>query len=242
MTRSRSSFDDLSVAIATATSLSSHEGEPAAGPYRGVQLVSFTVPDAPPSVRAPKRPTINVIEARAPLQTEPAGEPPPSVVDPPSLEVPSAVTPSDDEGARRPPKLPDLSGVVSPMVRCERIIAWISEATGATDVFLADGAGLPIAGATADAEARLAGAGLVASSVAQLAAALPGTVSPLFELHLGEGPFFQIIGFEVAGSTYLIGLSRATPLTYRQAHAIRLACRHALGELRLSRGEGGGSA
>lgn len=241
MARSRSSFDDLSVAIATATSLSSHEGEPAAGPYRGVQLVSFSVPDAPPSVRAPKRQTIKV-EQRTSLLTEPAGEPPPSVVDPPSLEVPSVATPSDDEGARRPPKLPDLSGVVSPMVRCERIITWISEATGATDVFLADGAGLPIAGATAEAEARLAGAGLVASSVAQLAAALPGTVSPLFELHLGEGPFFQIIGFEVASSTYLIGLSRATPLTYRQAHAIRLACRHALGELRLSRGEGGGSA
>ena len=129
-----------------------------------------------------------------------------------------------------PPKLPDLSAVVSPIVRCEKIVAWIAEATGATEVFLADAAGLPLAGAIHEAESRLAGSGLVASSIGSLAEALPGNPSPLFELHVGEGPFFQLIGFSAGATVYVVGLTRPTPLTPRQAHAIRLACRHALGE------------
>ena len=132
---------------------------------------------------------------------------------------------------RRPPKLPDLSAVVSPIVRCEKIVEWIIEATNASDVFLADASGLPLAGAIADAEARLAGAGVVAAAIAQLATSIPGNTSAIFEMHLGEGPFFQLIGFQVAGALYLVGLSRGSPLTPRQAHAIRLACRHALGEV-----------
>jgi hypothetical protein len=128
-----------------------------------------------------------------------------------------------------PPRLPDLSRVVSPIVRCERIVSWISEATGATEVFLADSAGLPMAGAIHDVEARLAGSGLVASSIASLVSSIPGSPSPIFEVHLGEGPFFQLIGFQVGAAGYIIGLIRARPLTPRQAQAIRVACRHALG-------------
>ena len=116
------------------------------------------------------------------------------------------------------------------MQRCEKIVQWISEATGATDVFLADAAGLPLAGNVSDTEAKLAGSGLVASSIATLATAVPGNLPPLFELHLGEGPFFQLIGFQVGPTLFIVGLNRPTPLTPRQAHAIRLACRHALGD------------
>lgn len=139
---------------------------------------------------------------------------------------------SSDEPVARPapPKLPDLTGVVSLAFRCERIVAWIIEATGAEDVFIADSAGLPIAGAIANAEAQLAGAGVVAQSIAALSAATPGRVAPLFELHVGEGPFFQLIGFKAGAALYVVGLTRATPLSPRQAHAIRLACRHALAD------------
>lgn len=143
------------------------------------------------------------------------------------------IAPSTEElgGERKgPPKLPDLTGITSPAVRCEKIVNWIAEATGATDVFLADSAGYPLAGAIADVEAKLAGVGVIASSVASLAAAIPGNVSPLFELHLGEGPFFQLVGFKAGASVYIVGFSRGTPLTPRQSHAIRLACRHALGD------------
>ena len=118
--------------------------------------------------------------------------------------------------------------MVSPVLRCEKVVEWIVEATGASDVFLADAAGLPFAGAIRDAEARLAASGWVASAVSALAAALPGAPSPLFELHVGDGPFFQLIGFQVNASAYVVGLVRPTPLNPRQAQAIRVACRHAL--------------
>jgi hypothetical protein len=216
MVRSRSSFDALASAIASASSLA--PARPAAPPVpRGAPLVSFGAEPAPvdsaPAARFPEVP--EAPPGRA------AAAPDASSLDDPGLA----------DSARRPPKLPDLSAVVSPIVRCEKIVAWIIEATGAGDVFLADAAGMPLAGAIVDAEARLAGTGVVASAVAQLAASIPGNTSALFEMHLGEGPFFQLIGFEVASALYLVGLTRSSPLTPRQAHAIRLACRHALGEV-----------
>lgn len=201
MVRSRSSFD-LAGAIATAASLSSAPPEQTPGSvYRGMALVSF-----------------------GPTATGPESVMPEAPPEPPASE-PSAI----DE-VRRPPRLPDLSAVLSPTERCERIIAWIVEAVGAQDVFITDASGLPVAGVITDAEARLAASGVVAAAVSHLAASIPGRRSPLFELHVGEGPFFQLIGLEVDETVYLVGLMRETPLTYRQAHAVRLACGHALSE------------
>jgi len=227
MARSRSSFE-ISGAVATATSLSG-EGDERPRLFQGVALVSFgAAPAAPSPVRAG---TPRVVTSSAPPAPRQATPPPP---DPAVAEASSSPRPPseppDSIDPRRPPKLPDLSNVVSPIVRCQRIIEWIEEATGASDVFLADGSGLPLAGAPPDSEARLAGAGVVASSVTRLVASLPGSTAPLFELHVGDGPFFQLVGFEAHGAPYLVGLTRATPLNPRQAHAIRLACRHALGD------------
>jgi hypothetical protein len=211
MARSRSSFDfDLTSAIAAAASLSPEEKNKKATGLEPLPagLVSF---DPAQTAGADEM-----------AQTSPA---------------PGAMSPaSEREGAfgdlstRNPPKLPDLSSIVSPVQRCERIVQWIGETTGATDVFLADAAGLPLAGAVSDTESKLAGSGLVASSIASLAAAVPGNHTPVFELHVGEGPFFQIIGFMVGASLFIVGMNRTTPLTPKQAHAIRLACRHALGD------------
>lgn len=217
MARSRSSFD-LSRAIATATSLTPSEHARREQSFEGVALVSFggaaPAPEAPP---APPR-----------HATPPPPPPQPAENAPPSAEVAPEEVP---EGPRpSPPKLPDLSAIQSPGERCERIVAWIAEATGATEVFIADAAGLPMAGAIADAEAQLASSGVVATAIASLAAATPGSTSAIFELHLGEGPFFQLIGFQAGAAIFVVGLTRPTPLTPRQAHAIRLACRHALGD------------
>ncbi|MEO7327653.1 MAG: hypothetical protein ABI193_03675 [Minicystis sp.] len=221
MLRSRSSFEDLEAAIASASSLTDEESD-ATSAYRGVPLVSFDRASA--SVMPPPPP--------APSVAEPLRIPPPPL--PSAMRGPPTDAPGFDdlppESIRRPPRLPDFSGVVSPVLRCEKIVEWIVEATSASDVFLADASGLPLAGSIVDAETRIAGSGLVASAVSQLAAGIPGNTSPLFELHIGEGPFFQLIGFEAGGSLYLVGLTRPHPLTPRQAHAIRLACRHALGE------------
>ena len=226
MSRSRSSFE-LDGAIATATSLEPRRGPPgrapagAAGrPWAGVTRGAG---GAPAPARQPEP------GDSSPPPTQVVGRPPP----PPRPVADVGEGARDSEPAptqHAPPKLPDLSAVVSPIVRCEKIVAWIAEATGATEVFLADAAGLPLAGAIHEAESRLAGSGLVASSIGSLAEALPGNPSPLFELHVGEGPFFQLIGFSAGATVYVVGLTRPTPLTPRQAHAIRLACRHALGE------------
>src|SRR5688572_18218583 len=109
MARSRSSFE-LDGAIATATSL--RQSEPPAKPgghYAGVQLVSFRAAVAPPTM-PPVAPT-----ARA------------GTVDPPAEEVaqPDPALPGPAQAG--PPKLPDLSGVVSPILRCEKIVTWIAE-------------------------------------------------------------------------------------------------------------------
>jgi hypothetical protein len=202
MARSRSSFD-VTNAIATAASLTAEEAKAHPGQL-GKALISFGT-TSPPSA--------------APLSP-----PPPAAAS--ALDTPDIAL-GDAKGM---PKLPDLSAIVSPVARCEKIVAWIAEATGATDVFLADAAGLPLAGAIHDADSRLAGAGLVASSIASLATSLPGNHTPLFELHLGEGPFFQIIGFQVGAGLFIVGLTRQMPLSPKQAHAVRLACRQALGD------------
>jgi hypothetical protein len=218
MARSRSSFDfDLSTAIASAASLS---GDDKAKKVKGTEampsgLVSFGTP----SVANPD-----------PL---PAPLPVPRPPGMPSLSVPppSIDGSAPSEASRNLPNLPDLTHVKNMLERCEKIVQWIGDATGAVNVFLADAAGLPLAGDIDESEARLAGSGLVASSIAALASAVPGAPSPQFELHIGEGPFYQVIGFKAGNTLFIVGLNRNTPLTPRQAHAIRLACRYALGDL-----------
>ena len=221
MARSRSSFDfDLSTAIASAASLS---GDDKTKKVKGTEampsgLVSFGTPSVP-SVPNPE-----------PLPPLPSVPRPPGM---PSLSIPppSIDGSAPNETSRNLPKLPDLTHVKNMLERCERIVQWIGEATGAVNVFLADAAGLPLAGSVNENETRLAGSGLVASSIATLASEVPGTPSPQFELHIGEGPFYQIIGFKAGNTLFIVGLNRNTPLTPRQAHAIRLACRYALGDL-----------
>ncbi|WP_437722455.1 hypothetical protein [Sorangium sp. So ce861] len=129
---------------------------------------------------------------------------------------------------RAAPRFPDLAAAGGPVARCEKVVEWIAEATGATDVFLADAAGLPFAGAIRDTEARLAASGLIASAIGSLVAALPGAPSQRFELCVGDGPFFQLIGFQARSAAYIVGLMRPVPLMPREAHAVRIACRHAL--------------
>jgi hypothetical protein len=219
MARSRSSFDfDLSNAIASATSLSGDEKAKKALATEAMPsgLVSFATPNS--ASQAESMPAL-------PAVPRPPGMPSLSVP-PPSID---GSGPS--EASRTLPKLPDLTHVKNILERCERIVQWIGEATGAINVFLADAAGLPLAGSVNETEARLAGSGLVASAIETLASAVPGNPSPQFELHIGEGPYYQIIGFKAGPTLFIVGLNRNTPLSPRQAHAIRLACRYALGDL-----------
>lgn len=219
MARSRSSSNwDISNALAAANSLSADERtkKAPASDAHSPGLVSFATPNTAPA--------------------EPPAATPGSVPRPPGMPSLSIPPPNIDgsapsEAARTLPRLPDLTHVKNMLERCEKIVQWIGDATGAVNVFLADAAGLPLAGSVHETETRLAGSGLVASSIATLATAVPGNPSPQFELHIGEGPYFQIIGFKAGHTLFIVGLNRNTPLTPKQAHAIRLACRYALGDL-----------
>lgn len=256
MARSRSSFE-LTSAIATASTLAREEKKtvaPAAEliAYDAKGLVSFQGVDVPPAAGLPTPPAPAADDAPI-SEPEPLTPPAPraaqgrAIPPPPPSDAANATGAAGATGAgsiddlgdekRGTPGLPDLSNVVSPVVRCEKIVEWIAEATGGSGVFLADADGLPVAGDIEDAEARISAAGLVASSIATLLQALPGEPSPLFEVHVGEGPYFQLIGFRAGSGMYVVGLWRAAPLSPRQAHAVRLACRLAFGE-----SLGGGSA
>lgn len=223
MARSRSSSNfDISNALAAATSLTGEDRikKALASDPLPPGLISFDKPTPGPVSTS--------FEDRLP--------PPASVPRPPGMPSLSIPPPSIDgsapsEASKTLPKLPDLTHVKNMLERCEKIVHWIGEATGAVNVFLADAAGLPLAGSVDETETRLAGSGLIASSIATLAASVPGSPSPQFELHIGEGPYYQIIGFKAGNTLFIVGLNRNTPLTPRQAHAIRLACRYALGDL-----------
>ncbi|EYF07196.1 hypothetical protein [Chondromyces apiculatus] len=180
----------------------------------------------PPSVRDddPGLPSAR----SAPLSRIAVPPPPPSMARPaqPDLPAHAAHLPA----AIPDPPLPDLSAIQSPLQRCEKVAEWIARVTQATDVFLADAAGLPVVGPIHD-ETRLAASGWIAAAAAALAKSLPGAPpSGAFELHLGEGPYFQLIGFQVRGNGYLVGMVCPSPLTPRQAGAIRLACLQTLGD------------
>jgi len=211
MGRSRSSFDDLANAIAAATSRKASGESVRDAHYRGVPLVSFdspldstTTPPVPPTTPA-------------------AGSMPAA---PDSIALDESIF--SEGSSRRPPKLPDLSSIEDPALRCEKIFAWITEATDASDVFLADLSGRSLAASSEGTGEHIASAIEVANALARLAGAA-GLYPALFEFHAGQGPFLQIIGFTVNADPYIIGFTRPAPLSPRQAHAIRLACRHALG-------------
>lgn len=222
MARSRSSSNfDISNALAAATSLSTDEKAKKGSGSDALPsgLVSFSTPNAAPNA-APVEPAV-----------EPAVLPRPPGMPSLSVAPPSIDGSAPSEASRTLPRLPDLTNVKNMLERCEKIVQWIGDATGAVNVFLADAAGLPLAGSVHETETRLAGSGLVASSIATLATAVPGNPSPQFELHIGEGPYYQIVGFKAGHTLFIVGLNRNTPLTPKQAHAIRLACRYALGDL-----------
>ena len=186
MSQSRSSFD-LSGAIATAASLSgAPRSSRGALPRRRAGLVrahGVGAADAAPSAdrgrrdRAFNRP-------RRGRRGAPAAD---AAADPPTrrgvrsgrggCRRPALASRGGARSRRRGAPAAEAAGShgrEQPLVRCERIVDWIVEAVGASEVFLADATGLPIAGA-AEPEARLAAAGVVASSVAHLAAASRAT-------------------------------------------------------------------
>lgn len=129
------------------------------------------------------------------------------------------------------PTAPDLSGVSSEGARCERVVQWMRETLQASEVFLADDQGLPVAGLTSQ-EVRAAGTGGVAHAVRRLAVGVPGQGEE-FEAQLvlgepGQQSVFQMIGFAARGRRFIVALMRETALSTPVIGSVRHAFRQAL--------------
>lgn len=198
-----------------------------AGSLEPGRPISRTLPPDP-MLGTPPPPAASRLEAMRP-PTRPPSDDAPETTRKPDPAPRAEAAPTGGPDGRSVPPLPDLEGVTSLIVRCERMVDWIADATGASEVFIVDASGLPIAGAVYDVDERLARTGNVATSLVGLAATVGATSAPLFEAHMGDGPFFQLVGFSAGSTSYVVGLVRPTPLSPKQAHAIRLACQHTLG-------------
>ena len=247
MSRSRSSFD-LSGAIATAASLSVVVPEEQPPRYRGVPLVSFgptaagPATELPPERRADHRGPAGRIDGpgRAAALSAPggSGQPspnPPGRRPPPRQASSHAAEPAEVEpgaGGDRPPppKLPDLSEIEEPDPRAaRRSSSGSSRRWRVTEVFIADAAGLPIAGAIA----RRRGAPRAPPAWSPRRWRTWPRRSPATARRSSRCTWARARSSSSSASrwrsqSYVVGFHRPTPLGFRQAHAVRLACRHAL--------------
>jgi hypothetical protein len=215
MRRSRSSFDltgavEKAAALSPSPPTSTSQQKPAL--YEGVALVSFT--QAEPEF------------APTPMPATPPVETPPVETPPVATEL--AETATAFEGTRALPEAPDLSALPTTGARCERVLEWVARGAEASDVFIADAHGLPVAGGSRDGERKMAAAGGLMAAVRRLAATAPGNVTRTFATHLGEGPVLCVLSFESGGSSYLLGMILPAPLAREDVEAVRQACREAL--------------
>ncbi|MFO0554508.1 MAG: hypothetical protein U0271_39380 [Polyangiaceae bacterium] len=213
--RSRSSFD-LRDALSTAEALSPKP--PAAREsipdFQGMPLVNF-----------------GGGEGSTPPSVAPAPPAPPAVVSAPApIEPPLIPAPRSAVGALPPPPAVDTTPGLMP--RLSLLLEWLRADREVTRALVVDDEGLPLIGSTSgdlgDAESLLAATGSVASAMKRLALATPGTMSPDFEGHVGDGPVLQLIGFTAAGRAYVVGISRKDPFGHRDVEAIRQAFTKAL--------------
>lgn len=203
--RSRSSFD-LRDALVTAEALSPKP--PPAAPsnlpdYGGLPLVAFGN------------------EATAPSQ-------PPRPVSAPPVAAPAAPAPSTGK-LSKPPEPAASAGL---MTKLSALVDWLRGDADVSRVIVVDDEGLPLVGSTSgdlgDAESLLAATGSVASAMKRLALATPGTLSPDFEGHVGDGPVLQLIGFSASARAFVVGISRREPFLELDVERVRGAFVRAL--------------
>lgn len=198
--RSRSSFD-LRDALTTAEALSPKPPPAVTNlpDYGGVPLVAFGADPSAPS---------------QPPRARTAPPPPPPA---PKTAL---------------PKAPEGGASTGLMARLSALVDWLRADSEVARVLVVDDEGLPLVGSTSgdlgDAESLLAATGSVAGAMKKLALATPGTLSPDFEGHVGDGPVLQLIGFSANGRAYVVGISRREPFGELDVDQIRAAFVRAL--------------
>jgi len=120
---------------------------------------------------------------------------------------------------------PDVTSLTSLIPRLSALLDWLRTDPEVSRALVVDDEGLPLVGSTAgdlgDAESLLAATGSVASAMKKLALATPGTMSPDFEGHVGEGPVLQLIGVTADRRAFVVGISRRHPFADREVLRIR---------------------
>ncbi len=148
-------------------------------------------------------------------------------------QAPPAPTMRAGSAAPKPalPAAPDVSALPGMMPRLSTLLEWVRRDAEVTRVLVVDEDGLPLIGSTTgdlgDAESLLAATGSVASAMKRLALATPGSLSPEFEGHVGEGPVLQLVGLS-AGRPFVVAISRRTPFGPKDVEALRNAFAKAL--------------
>jgi hypothetical protein len=164
------------------------------------------------------------------------GADPSSVAPPPPAPPPAPVREQAPAAPERRSSLraaPDVSGITTLIPRLSALLDWLRSDSEVTRALVVDEEGLPLVGATSgdlgDAETLLAATGSVASAMKRLALATPGTLSPDFEGHVGDGPVLQLIGVTADRRAFVVGISRRDPFDPDDVDRVRAAFVAALG-------------
>ena len=120
---------------------------------------------------------------------------------------------------------PDVDSVPSLIPKLGKLLDWIRKDSETTRALVVDDEGLPLVGTAVgdlgETESLFAATGSVAAAMKKLALATPGTLSPDFEGHVGDGPVLQLIGFSASRRAFVVAVSRKHPFGTRDVDIIR---------------------
>jgi hypothetical protein len=182
-------------------------------------------------------------DLRDALVTAEALSPKPPSVDPPASDfdgvplvafgqdrpsqVPGAVMSAPRIAKRTLPDPPEVDAIPSLVPKLSALLDWVRKDNDTTRALVVDDEGLPLVGTAVgdlgETESLFAATGSVASAMKKLALATPGTLSPDFEGHVGDGPVLQLIGFSAARRAFVVAVSRKEPFGNKDVDIIRQA-------------------
>jgi hypothetical protein len=144
--------------------------------------------------------------------------------DPLSQRPPAAAAPAPAQ-RRALPEPPDVGAIASLVPKLSALLDWLRSDTDVTRALVVDEEGLPLVGSAVgdlgETESLFAATGTVANAMKRLALATPGTLSPDFEGHVGDGPVLQLIGFSAARRAFVVAISRKEPFGAHDIDLVR---------------------
>jgi hypothetical protein len=147
-------------------------------------------------------------------------------------QVPASLLSAPKTTKRTLPDPPNVDTIASLVPKLGALLDWVRKDPDTTRALVVDDEGLPLVGTAVgdlgETESLFAATGSVASAMKKLALATPGTLSPDFEGHVGDGPVLQLIGFSAARRAFVVAVSRKEPFGNKDVEIIRSAFASAL--------------